>query len=153
MNINEIQELVAKAISENEINKLLKGEDPYQINTTRMQYSLPTDWESLLISGIHPICLENINALKMVKSGIENMIRMDAYDVWCIYNIYFYETYISQGRESIIFDLDIKNDLKKAIIEKKYKLGENNVFLTQSMWDDIVRMNDIIQKKFDGGIF
>jgi len=122
------------------------------MDTKRMQYALPTDWESLLISGIHPLCDGNINALKVVKNGIENMLKRDAYDVWCIYNVYFYESYISRGRESIIFDSKIKGDLKKAIIERKVKLGENNNFLTQSMWNDIVKMNDIIQRKFDGGI-
>ena len=152
MNINEIQELVTKAISENEIDKLLKGEDSYQMDTKRMPYAMPTDWESLLISGIHPSCDGNINALKVVKSGIENMLKMDAYDVWCIYNLYFYESYIARGRESIIFDSKIKDDLKKAIIDRKDKLGENNNFLTQSMWNDIVKMDDIIQRKFDGGI-
>lgn len=124
---NEKQELVKKAIQNDELNKLFLGQDGYKWgNLKHIPADVPTDI-SAIIKVMHELYLTgNIDIPKLLKDTICKLANGGAIEIWTAYYIVLieYRNELQNKSHFLIIDEQIVDVIKIAINKNTDVLSE-----------------------------
>ena len=127
MNQQEIYELCKRAFIEEKIPELFRGEEPYNCPVgAQVPALIPTDWESILRSGVYPLCVTDATGISIARcrKALGDMLKGDILDIWCAYNVYFYGIYIEKEsqREALVMNEAVRAQISQAVYRHREAL-------------------------------
>lgn len=161
MNQQEIINLCKTAFVDNQVARLLNGTKPYQCTPDKNMPGLaPTDWESVLRMGIIPMCEADGFGilLQQFRRGFCELLQGDVVDIWCAYNVYFYDCYIEAESKTKVqlIDQDMRETLRTALYDHKEQLTICRLWQGSQeeagLWGDIWFADQALQRRLKKGV-
>ena len=155
----DYKELINKAIENDEVVKLLRGDGEYEVVVSEFTSDVfPTDINSVLVNCFYKQ-IDNIRGIEEVfKNAFNNLINGNASDVY-IAVLYFDACIFQEERNKATFTLDrkiIAEKIRTALNEKKEQLQESvtykNGMTKKNPWKNIENFNNYYCKKYDFNI-
>lgn len=152
MNYND---LISKAIQNNEIENLLCGKKPYEVEVTRFTSDVfPTDMNSVLVNCFYKQCnnVEKINEL--FENSLQHMLEGNACNVYIA--ILYFDACIFQeeiGKATFYINKEIIGQSIKEAVDKnkdelsKWVIFENGMKKSNPL-KNIENLNKYYEKKY-----
>ena len=149
------KELILKAIEKDEVVKLLRGEEEYELNISKFTSDVfPTDINSVLVNCFYKE-KENIRDIDVVfTQAINELIDGNACDVYIA--LLYFDACIFQeekGKASFLIDKEgISQRLRVKICKEENRLRDsvqfNNGMKKINPWNNILNFNNYYIKKY-----
>ena len=157
----EVYELTAKAFETNHIKELLLGEGEWCVPVSgKSPANTPTDWDRIIYFGVHAYCKEEncVNRVARFEEAFISILKESASSILAGVELYVsYWYHISDyTEENILFTPKLREELAQSIKSNKTELNAitewcGNKYRT-GLYDNIVYLNNTIEKKFGAGI-
>ena len=161
MNQQEIYELCKRAFIEEKIPELFRGEEPYNCPVgAQVPALIPTDWESILRSGVYPLCVTDATGISIARcrKALGDMLKGDILDIWCAYNVYFYGIYIEKEsqREALVVNEAVRAQISQAVYRHREALKNCKLWQgkweQEGLWGDISHADRALQQRWQMGV-
>lgn len=152
----KINELIMKAIKEDNLDKMLVGQEPYKCEISEfVAVEVPTDWPNI-IRTIYNLYEEKPELL--LKDEFEQSIKCicnkGAFELYCTVMVVFFQT-INEERHIAPFKInrliifqDIRERLRLFEDELKSCKDWTGKKYQDGLWGDIRRVNSILYEDF-----
>lgn len=161
MDLKEIYELTAKAFETNHVKELLLGKGEWCVPVNwKAPANTPTDWDRIIYFGVHAYCKgENcVNRVAQFEEAFISILKESTSSIMAGFELYFSYWYhiFDHSEENILFTPRLKKELAQAIKSNKTKLSAvtewSGYKYRTGLYDNIVYLNNTIEKKFGAGI-
>lgn len=148
--------LIKNALERNEVVKLLRGEQEYEIEVSKFTSDVfPTDINAVLVNCFYKQKDNIENIEEIFLNSIEQLLVGNASDVYIVI-LYFDACIFQEEKKKATFYIDKgkwATKLKRAINSKKDELQDNIVFANgmkkQNPWRNIENFNKYYNKKYN----
>lgn len=151
----DYKELISNAIEKDEVVKLLRGEEEYEVVVSEFASDVfPTDINSVLVNCFYKQN-DNIKDIeKIFNIALNDLIKGNASDVYTA--VLYFDSCIFQeekGKASFLIDKEgISKKLQEKIHKEENKLRESvefdNGMKKINPWNNIMKFNKYYEKKY-----
>lgn len=151
----DYKELINKAIENDEVVKLLRGEGEYEVVVSEFTSDVfPTDINSVLVNCFYKQ-IDNIRGIEEVfKNAFNNLINGNASDVYIA--VLYFDACIFQeerGRASFLIDKEaVSKKIQEKVCKEENKLRDsiefNNGMKKNNPWNNIMNFNKYYKKRY-----
>lgn len=151
----DYKELINKAIENDEVVKLLRGDGEYEVVVSEFTSDVfPTDINSVLVNCFYKQ-IDNIRGIEEVfKNAFNNLINGNASDVY-IAVLYFDACIFQEERGRVSFLLDkeaVSKKIQEKVCKEENKLRDsiefNNGMKKNNPWNNIMNFNKYYKKRY-----
>lgn len=151
-----VYEKLNLSIKNNEINKFLCGEYPYEVEKSQFSPSVePTDIGAILSKGIYVKYQEDDSIKNIFEQSLMGLLDGTALDVYVVV-LYIMSQLFKENHRTSPFEFDFDNILIKTK-EKLYLLKNElkgecefpNGDVVSDLWSNIERFNKVCQSKYN----
>lgn len=154
--MKSFKELAKFAIERDELYELFHGKGAYKVGLRYMPVDVPTDFNSVIESGIYASCNASNKAKieQQIMDLLDNLYSGSDEDVWIAFNICWAEVYFSKnGKSPFSFLTEAYIDEHKEILNsRRDSLMKNHMWsgknLASGLWGDIEGANTILIRKY-----
>ena len=149
------KELINKAIENDEVVKLLRGDGEYEVVVSEFTSDVfPTDINSVLVNCFYKQ-IDNIRGIEEVfKNAFNNLINGNASDVYIA--VLYFDACIFQeerGRASFLLDKEaVSKKIQEKVCKEENKLRDsiefNNGMKKNNPWNNIMNFNKYYKKRY-----
>ena len=151
----DYKELINKAIENDEVVKLLRGDGEYEVVVSEFTSDVfPTDINSVLVNCFYKQ-IDNIRGIEEVyKNAFNNLINGNASDVYIA--VLYFDACIFQeerGRASFLLDKEaVSKKIQEKVCKEENKLRDsiefNNGMKKNNPWNNIMNFNKYYKKRY-----
>ena len=151
----DYKELINKAIENDEVVKLLRGDGEYEVVVSEFTSDVfPTDINSVLVNCFYKQ-IDNIRGIEEVfKNAFNNLINGNASDVYIA--VLYFDACIFQeerGRASFLLDKEaVSKKIQEKVCKEENKLRDsiefNNGMKKNNPWNYIMNFNKYYKKRY-----
>lgn len=156
----EYTDMIFEAIKKQELDRLLKGEGKYQLETSQYAPSAePTDVGKMLSKVVYKAYKKDLSIKEKIEETLLVMLGQTDYDVYIVI-LYIMSELFKEKNEISPFKMDMSHilpRLRDEINNRADKIKEGIVypdgFLKKSAWDEIQRFNHVCQEEYGIKLF
>lgn len=151
----DYKELINKAIENDEVVKLLRGDGEYEVVVSEFTSDVfPTNINSVLVNCFYKQ-IDNIRGIEEVfKNAFNNLINGNASDVYIA--VLYFDACIFQeerGRASFLLDKEaVSKKIQEKVCKEENKLRDsiefNNGMKKNNPWNNIMNFNKYYKKRY-----
>ena len=151
----DYKELINKAIENDEVVKLLRGDGEYEVVVSEFTSDVfPTDINSVLVNCFYKQ-IDNIRGIEEVfKNAFNNLINGNASEVYIA--VLYFDACIFQeerGRASFLLDKEaVSKKIQEKVCKEENKLRDsiefNNGMKKNNPWNNIMNFNKYYKKRY-----
>ena len=151
----DFKELINKAIKKNEVVKLLRGEEEYEVVVSEFASDVfPTDINSVLVNCFYKHSNNISDIEKIFNDAFDDLIKGNASDVYIA--VLYFDACIFQeekGNASFLIDKErVSKKLQEKICKEEKKLQDSiefhNGMRKINPWNNIINFNKYYEKKY-----
>jgi|GEM_PF-3571190 len=155
--MNEVQKYMLDSIENNEFDRFLRGENPYNITNKGHLQNLETPQDYLLVlkGAVYPLYESGeVKIDELLKDTLIAMCREDAFSIYCAIEVFRAQLFCEKKGYSP-FEIDRQQIAETMRIEIKNRKDEltkcfkwEGLRYDNGVYGYVLKVNDVFQKKF-----
>jgi len=157
MKIADYCNICGKAIALGSFTPLFRGDKGFSAPISDFtNINMPTDWENIICFGIYNYFNKTKNPVipKMCYSSLIALLKGNAFEIWCAYNVFFLFVYYEKTDRATfrIIDDNLIKVFKSTLVQKKTELKQAKVWqgekYDEGLWTDIASSAKVLKNKY-----
>lgn len=156
INMN-VKDIVIRAIKQDELYKVLLGEEKYKVELSPfIGVNVPTDWPNIMRGGIYKVFNEypELNVKEELENALDFLLNKGAFEIYASVSVLFFQI-ISEENDASPFKIDrekIINNVHNTLMKNQKELYQYKKWMGEyyenGVWGEMERINNILNEDY-----